>query len=85
MAAVTVNNRLNNYCHIPGQEIVDVSCAATGDTFQSEKFSVVIAAHLTCLENASVDPNVTVSSKTATLNYTGGGARRFTLTLYGRP
>ena len=85
MAAVTINRRLNNWNHVPGQEMVLVTCAATGDTFTSEKFSGNLAGHVTCMENASVDPNITVSGKIATINYTGGGARQFTLTLTGTP
>ena len=36
------------------------------------------------MENADVAPAITVSTKTVTLRYTGGGGRQFTLTLYGR-
>ena len=82
MAPATITQRLNDYSHDPGKEVVLVTASDT-NTYVSEKFGIVLAAGAQIAENDPRAIAVAVSGATATIHSSGLSSKKVLLTLYG--
>ena len=85
MAAVTLNRYVETA--LPSVEVVDVTLAASGDTYTSKKFRVVDAVVLTQLGAIAASDAYSVTSITnnlITFTAVGTTTPRLMVTIYGR-
>lgn len=82
MASATVTTDLNQYCHLPGIEVVQLE-VTDGDDYVSKKFKTILGAIATGNEDNDQHINVTLSGQTATINYNGMTDQEITLMLFG--
>ena len=81
MAAATIIDRVNEWFHMPGMEVVTLT-VTNAETFVS-KFGTIRAAVVTGNEDIDAHINVTFSGATATINYAGQTDKKVTLVLWG--
>ena len=81
MAAATIIDRVNEWFHMPGMEVVTLT-VSDGETFVS-KFGTIKGAGATGNENIDAHLNVEFSGATATINYAGQTDKKVTLWLWG--
>ncbi len=82
MVAATITQRLNDYSHDPGKEVVLVT-ASDSDFYISEKFGIVLAAGAQIAENDPRSIATAVSGATVTIHSSGLSSKKVLLTLYG--
>ena len=81
MAAATIVDRVNEWFHMPGMEVVTLT-VSDGETFVS-KFGTIKAATGTANADDDAELNVTFSGATATINWAGVTDKKATIVLWG--
>ena len=82
MAAATIIDQVNEWSHTPGEETVTLT-VSDGETYTSNKFATIRAAHVTGNADDDAALNVTFSGAVATINWAGVTDKKVTLTLKG--
>ena len=82
MAAATIVDRVNEWFHMPGMEVVTLT-VSDGETFTSAKFATIRAAVATANADDDAELNVTFSGAVATLNWASVTDKKVTLVLWG--
>ena len=83
MAAATVLQKIYNFFHSPGVEVVSLTCT-DGETYTSTKFKTILGAVVSGNEDNDAHINVTYSGSVATINYHGMNDETVTLILFGK-
>ena len=82
MAAATIIDQVNEWAHMPMQEIVTLT-VSDGETYTSRKFATIRAAIATGNADDDAALNVTFTGQIATINWAGVTDKKVTLVLWG--
>lgn len=83
MVAADITTDVQEYCHIPGAEVV-VLTATDDETYTSKKFATVLAASATIMEDDPRSIACSVSGATVTIRSPSLSDKKVCLVLFGK-